>query len=149
MQARRVLGGVAAGLALGAAVALAQATPEPAAPAPGSAPPTSDALSAEEVQKLFSGNTEVTTAMKRGVATGRVYKAYHLPDGTYRLSEANGQRGGGSWFVDPLGRHCFRVQEKDKTKCDVIVREGDHYIRLRDGERRGQMTIEKGNPYNL
>ena len=69
--------------------------------------------------------------------------------GTYRLVEKTGQKGSGSWFVDPLGRHCFRIEGKDKTKCDVIAREGDHFIRLRDGERRGQMSIQKGNPFGL
>jgi hypothetical protein len=154
-MAKYKIGAAAAGVLLCAAlVAFAQPepapqTPPPATPAPGTPPPTSDALTADEVQKLFSGNTEITTALKRGVPTGREYKSYHLPDGTYRLVEKTGQKGGGSWFVDPLGRHCFRIEGKDKTKCDVIAREGDHFIRLRDGERRGQMSIQKGNPFGL
>jgi hypothetical protein len=120
----------------------------PATPGPP-AEPTGEALSAAEVQKLFEGNTEVATALKRGTPTGREYKAYHEPNGQYRLKEKDGTGYGGAWFVDPLGRHCFRPGGKEKTKCDVIVREGDHYIRLREGERRGQFTIEQGNPYKL
>jgi hypothetical protein len=147
MRARTILGTACIGLAFGAAVALAQTSPEPT-PAPGGEP-TSEALSAAEVQALFNGNTEVTIAMKRGEPTGREYKAFYESDGTYRLSELDGLRSQGSWFVDPLGRHCFRPHGKDKTKCDVIVREGENFIRLRDGERRGQMTIQKGNPFKL
>jgi hypothetical protein len=106
---------------------------------------TGESLSAPEVETLFTGNTETAVAMKKGVETGRRYKAFYLNDGTYVIEEKNGFRYGGAWFVDPLGRHCFRPGNKDKTKCDVIVREGDHYIRLRDGGRRGRFSIEKGN----
>lgn len=106
---------------------------------------TGEALSAAEVETLFTGNTEVNDVMKKGIPTGRRYKAFYVEDGTYAMLEKNGFRHGGSWFVDPLGRHCFRPGGKDKTKCDVIIREGDHYIRLRDGGRRGRFSIEKGN----
>jgi hypothetical protein len=106
---------------------------------------TGESLSAAEVETLFGGNTELAIVMKRGVETGRQYKAFYLNDGRYVIVEKNGFKHGGAWFVDPLGRHCFRPGGKDKTKCDVIVREGDHYIRLRDGGRRGRFTIEKGN----
>lgn len=106
---------------------------------------TGDPLSAPEVETLFTGNTEVAVVMKQGVETGRRYKAFYLQNGGYLIEEKNGFRHGGAWFVDPLGRHCFRPGGKDKTKCDVIVREGDHYIRLRDGGRRGRFSIEKGN----
>ena len=140
-------------LGLGLAVAFAadwslaqeEAAPEPAAPAE----PTGETLSAEEVQKLFTGNTEVAIAMKESVPTGREYKAFYDPNGEYRLQEKSGFRHGGVWFVDPLGRHCFRPTKKNKTKCDVILREGDFFIRLRDGGRRGKLSIEKGNPYKL
>ncbi len=147
-----IVAGVGLGLALGGAVALAQNEAGGEAGEAAAATeqqPTSDALSAKEVEELFTGNTEVTIALKRGEPTGREYKAYHEPDGTYRLMEKKGHRGAGAWFVDPLGRHCFRPGGKEKTKCDVIVREGDHFIRLRDGERRGQTTIQKGNPFEL
>ena len=110
---------------------------------PGEA--TGESLSASEVEALFTGNTELNVVMKRGVETGRQYKAFYLSTGAYVMLEKNGFRHGGAWFVDPLGRHCFRPGSKDKTKCDVIVREGDHYIRLRDGGRRGRFTIEQGN----
>ncbi len=108
--------------------------------------PTGEPLSSEEVQALFTGNTETNEVMKRGVPTGRVYNAYYEADGSYRMKTKKGWIGKGVWFVDPLGRHCFRPEGKDKTKCDVIVREGDHYIRLRDGGRRGKLTIRDGNP---
>ena len=106
---------------------------------------TGESLSAPEVATLFTGNTELAVVMKQGVETGRRYKAFYLSNGKYLIEESGGFRHGGAWFVDPLGRHCFRPGNRDKTKCDVIVREGDHYIRLRDGGRRGSFSIEKGN----
>jgi len=106
---------------------------------------TGEFLSAPEVETLFTGNTEVAVVLKKGVETGRRYKVVYLSTGKYVMEESGGFRHGGAWFVDPLGRHCFRPDGRDKTKCDVIVREGDHYIRLRDGGRRGRFSIEMGN----
>lgn len=152
---RSVLTVLAVGLAVALAAEQAPAqgenapkAAEPAAPAE-SAEPTGDALSAEEVQKLFTGNTEVAVAMKEGVPTKREYKAFYEANGEYRLQEKSGVKSGGVWFVDPLGRHCFRPGGKNETKCDVILREGDRYIRMRDGGRRGMLSIEKGNPFKL
>jgi hypothetical protein len=111
--------------------------------------PTGEPLSSDEVQALFTGNTENNQVMKRGVATGRTFQAYYAADGSYKIQNKKGSIGTGVWFVDPLGRHCFRPDRKDKTKCDVIVPEGDEYIRLRDGGRRGKFSIAKGNPGGL
>ena len=132
-------------LALAAAVALgapARAQEEPAQASPA---PTGETLSADEVTALFTGNTERNEVMKRGAPTGRLYHAFYKPDGTYLMQERNGYQHGGVWFVDPLGRLCFRPGGKDKTKCDVIVKEGDHYIRLRDGGLRGRFTVAQGD----
>jgi hypothetical protein len=111
--------------------------------------PTGETLSADQVTELFNGNTEENAVMKRGKLTGRVYKAFYHEDGTYVMKERNGFMHGGVWFVDPLGRLCFRPGGKDKTKCDVIVKEGDHYVRLRDGGLRGRFTVAEGNPEGL
>jgi hypothetical protein len=35
------------------------------------------------------------------------------------------------------------------TKCDAIVREDDHYLRIREGQVRGLIRIKEGNPANL
>lgn len=121
----------------------------PAAFAQDATAPTGETLSADEVTALFSGNTEENSVMKRGEETGRVYHAFYDDDGTYVMKEKTGFIHGGVWFVDPLGRMCFRAGGKDKTKCDVIVREGDHFIRLREGGLRGRFTIAKGNPNKL
>jgi hypothetical protein len=113
------------------------------------AQPTGETLTAEQVTELFSGNTERNEVMKRGALTGRVYEAFYDADGSYVMKEKSGFLHGGVWFVDPLGRLCFRPGGKDKTKCDVIAKEGDHYIRLRDGGLRGRVTVVKGNTSDL
>jgi hypothetical protein len=115
----------------------------------GAAQPTGETLSADEVTALFSGSTEENEVMKRGELTGRRYHAFYNEDGSYVMKEKTGFVHGGVWFVDPLGRLCFRPGGKDKTKCDVIAKEGSHYIRLRDGGLRGRITVTKGNTNNL
>lgn len=106
-------------------------------------------LSEAEVKALFEGNTEEGVYWRGGRDTGKTWKAFYALDGTFRKVSGTGNKTGGIWFVDPIGRHCFRVEKKQRTKCDVIVRDGDHYLRLRDDERRGRIRIEPGNPGNL
>ena len=106
-------------------------------------------LSEAEVKALFEGNTEEGVYWRGERDTGRTWKAFYAADGTFRKVSEKGQKTGGVWFVDPIGRHCFRGEKKQKTKCDVIVRDGDHYLRIRDEERRGRIRIEKGNPGDL
>ena len=141
----QILGFALALSLLAAPTAFAQDAPaQEAAPAP-----TGETLSADQVTELFTGNTEKNQVMRRGEFTGRVYRAFYKTDGTYTMKERTGFMHGGVWFVDPLGRLCFRPGGKDKTKCDVIAKEGDHYIRLRDGGLRGRFTVRKGNPDGL
>lgn len=146
MHRRWVLAAVGAGLAVAGAVALraSQTAPsEPVEPANGAT------LTAEQVRALFAGNTAVTQTLKGGQPTGREFKTYHAPDGELRLIDPQGRRAGGTWFVDPLGRYCVQMEGRTKTKCDVVVREGDAYLRLREGEPRARTTVEEGNPLNL
>jgi hypothetical protein len=108
------------------------------------------ALSEDEVRELFEGNTEVGEGRKDELDTGRRWKAFYDTDNTVRIRETgSSSEGSGIWFVDKEGRHCFRWEGKDKTKCDVIVRDGDHYLRIRDGQVRGRIRIEEGNTANL
>jgi hypothetical protein len=146
MQRRWILAAVGTGLAIAVAVALAKTESAPPAPAE---PASGATLSADAVRELFAGNTAVTEALKAGESTGREFKAYHDPSGQLRIMDKEGRRATGTWFVDPLGRYCSRLDGRGKTKCDVVVREGDAYIRLRDGERRARTTLQKGNPLNL
>lgn len=137
------------GWALALSLLVAPAALAQDAPGESAAEPTGETLSADQVTALFSGNTEANHVMKRGEMTGRKYKAFYDENGTYVMLEKNGFVHGGVWFVDPLGRLCFRPGGKDKTKCDVVAKEGDHYIRLRDGGLRGRFTIAKGNDTGL
>ena len=118
------------------------------APAPaGSQEP---ALSENEVRELFAGNTEVGEGRKDDVDTGRRWTAFYDTDNSVRTREKeSGVEGSGTWFVDKDGRHCFRWEGKEKTKCDVIVRDGDHYLRVREGQVRGRIRIDEGNTSNL
>lgn len=133
---------VAVALAVGVYQALAQEGEEsgPEATAP---PPVADALSADEVKQLFAGTTEEGVRLKGTIEKG-TWKAYYAVDGTVTKVE-DGNKVPGVWFVDPLGRHCFRWERKNKTKCDVIVPEGDEYLRIRGGQLRGRMKIVQGN----
>jgi hypothetical protein len=108
------------------------------------------ALTEERVRELFADNTEVGEGYKGEEDTGRRWKAFFSADGSVRKREEKGGKlTEGTWFVDQEGRHCFRWEHKDKTKCDFIVPEGDYYLRLRDGQVRGRIRIQEGNPANL
>ena len=108
------------------------------------------ALSEEKVRELFADNTEVGEGFKGEVATGRSWKAFFSADGSVRKREDKSDAlVEGTWFVDPEGRHCFRWEHKDQAKCDFIVPEGNHYLRMRDGQVRGRIRIEEGNTANL
>jgi hypothetical protein len=118
--------------------------------APDPAASQGQALSEDEVRELFEGNTEVGEGRKDEVDTGRRWKAFYAADRSVRTRDiASGFQGSGTWFVDKEGRHCFRWENKEKTKCDVIARDGDHYLRIRNGQVRGRIRIEEGNPANL
>lgn len=112
-----------------------------------------NALSGEEVRRLFEGNTESGEGRKDEIDTGRRWLAFYAKDGTARKREATSSVvKGGTWFVDSEGRACFRWEGWDaakETKCDLIVREDDHYLRVREGQVRGLIRIQEGNPANL
>jgi hypothetical protein len=123
---------------------------DPTAPVEEPAVALQDALPGDEVRKLFEGNTEVGEGMKGEEPTGRTWTAYFAADGTARRRRVDG--GGkllGTWFVDSEGRNCFQWEGKEEPKCDVIIPEGDHYLRIRDGLVRARIKIQKGNPSNL
>jgi hypothetical protein len=121
--------------------------------APNPAASEETALTGDEVRKLFEGNTEVGEGRKGDVDTGRRWTAYYAADGTLRKREtASGAENDGTWFVDSEGRSCFQWEawkESKKVKCDAIVPEGDHYLRIRDGQVRGLIRIQQGNTSNL
>ena len=112
-----------------------------------------NALSGDEVRKLFEGNTESGEGRKGDVDTGRRWTAFYSTDGTVRKREGNAENvRGGTWFVDSEGRACFRWEGWDpekETKCDLIIREDDHYLRVREGQIRGVIRIQEGNPTSL
>ena len=123
---------------------------DPAAPVEEPAVALQDALPGDEVRKLFEGNTEVGEGMTGEEPTGRTWTAYFAADGTARRRKVEG--GGklvGTWFVDSEGRSCFQWEGGEEPKCDLIVREGDHYLRVREGQVRGRIQIEEGNASNL
>jgi hypothetical protein len=123
---------------------------EPEAPQEQPAVSLESALSGDEVRKLFEGNTEQGEGMKGEEPTGRTWAAYFAADGTARKRSVDG--GGnftGTWFVDSEGRNCFQWEGKEEPKCDVIVREGDYYLRVREGQVRARVKIQQGNPGNL
>jgi len=123
---------------------------DPAAAETEAAVPVHDALSGDEVRKLFEGNTELGDGMKGEEATGRSWTAYFGEDGTAsRRGTQGGSKAVGTWFVDSEGRNCFQWEGKDEPKCDLIVPEGDHYLRVRDGQVRARIKIQQGNPNNL
>jgi hypothetical protein len=118
--------------------------------APNPAAAEDQALTEDEVRELFEGNTEVGEGRKGDIDTGRRWTAFYAADNSTRKREsASDIEGGGTWFVDKEGRHCFRWEGKERTKCDLIVRDGDHYLRIRDGQVRGRIRIEEGNTSNL
>jgi hypothetical protein len=118
--------------------------------APDPASSQEAALSADQAQQLFKGNTEQGEGRKDDVDTGRRWTAFYAVDGTARKVEVNkGKVTKGTWFTDPQGRNCFQWENKDAPKCDVIVPDGDHYLRIRDGQVRGRIKIQEGNPSNL
>jgi hypothetical protein len=118
--------------------------------APNPASSQEPALSADQVQQLFQGNTELGEGRKDEIDTGRRWTAFYAPDGRVRKVEANKAKvTKGTWFTDPQGRNCFQWEHKDEPKCDVIVPDGDYYLRIRDGQLRGRIKIQEGNPSNL
>ena len=117
--------------------------------APSPAASQDQPLTGDEVKKLFEGNTELGEGRKGEIDTGRRWKAFYAADGTVRKSEAEGSTTKGIWFVDQEGRSCFQWEHKDEPKCDAIVREDDHYLRIREGQVRSLIRIQEGNPSNL
>jgi hypothetical protein len=129
----------ALGLALGAGPALAD---DPAAPEPQLAP---GQLSVDEVWELYTGNSELIFSANRQKTR---WKAYYRPDG--RMSGVEGgETQTGIWFVDPLGRHCFRWDGTTKTRCHVILKQGEGYVRVKDADKRYASEVHEGNPFNL
>ena len=107
-------------------------------------------LSGDEVRELFAGNTELGEGMKDLEATGLQWTAFFASDGTARRqSSKSGEKAMGTWFVDANGRACVQWEGKVEPKCDAISREGDHYLRIRDGQVRARIKIQKGNPGKL
>lgn len=135
----------------------AQAQEEPGTPQqeptePGAVPavPVENALSADQVRKLFEGNTELGEGRKGDVDTGRRWTAFYASDGTVRKREGRSRsEKTGTWFVDSEGRNCFQFEGKEAPKCDAVVPEGDFYLRVREGQVRARVRIEKGNPSKL
>ena len=121
--------------------------------APSPAASQDQPLTGEEVKKLFEGNTEAGEGRKDEVDTGYRWKAFYTGDGSIRRQGAKGTSvTKGTWFVDAEGRVCFRWEGWDVskvTKCDAIVREDDHYLRVREGQVRALIRIQEGNPANL
>ena len=72
-------------------------------------------------------------------------------DGTVRKREAakTGVVKRGTWFVDSEGRGCFQWAGWEEPKCDLIVPDGDQYLRVREGWVRARIKIQQGNPNNL
>jgi hypothetical protein len=123
---------------------------EPAAPEAEPSVALENALSGDEVRKLFEGNTEMGEGMKGEEPTGRSWTAYFAADGTAsRRRVDSGEKLVGTWFVDSEGRSCFQWEGGEEPKCDLIVREGDHYLRVREGQVRARIKIQQGNPSNL
>jgi hypothetical protein len=123
---------------------------EPAAPEEAAPVPMENALSGDEVRKLFEGNTELGDGMKGEEETGLSWIAYFGTDGTAKRQRADGgNKVEGTWFVDAEGRNCFQWEGKEEPKCDVIVPEGDHYLRVREGQVRARIKIQQGNTSDL
>ena len=109
-----------------------------------------NALSGDEVRKLFEGNTESGEGRKGEVDTGRRWTAFYAEDGTVRKLEAkDGSVKTGTWFVDSEGQNCFQYEGKEEDKCDLIVPQDGQYLRVREGQVRGQIRIQEGNPSKL
>ena len=123
---------------------------DPAAPPEEPAVSMESALSGDEVRKLFEGKTELGEGRKGEVDTGRRWTAFYAEDGTVRKREAKGSGvKRGTWFVDSEGQNCFQYEGKEEPKCDLIVPEDDHYLRVREGQVRGLIRIQEGNPSEL
>ena len=107
-----------------------------------------NALSGDDTRKLFEGNTERGEGRKGAADTGRRWTAFYATDGTVRKREDS--KGGavkrGTWFVDSEGQNCFQWEGKEEPKCDLIIPEDDHYLRVRGGQVRGLIRIQEGNP---
>jgi hypothetical protein len=123
---------------------------DPAAPPEEPAVSMENALSGDEVRKLLEGNTELGEAMKGELETGRRWTAFYDQDGTVRKREAkDGSMKRGTWFVDSEGRNCFQFEGKEEPKCDLIVPQDGQYLRVREGQVRGRIRIQEGNPSKL
>lgn len=88
-------------------------------------------LAADEVRKLFSGNT-VEGIYREGVRQGVMnfytepFTSYFSNDGKV-YSAKGGHRKSGRWHVTETGYLCFVWQTKKQEKCAPVYREGDHF----------------------
>ncbi len=106
-------------------------------------------LSAEEVTKLFSGKTVEGENVKRNYS----FKSYFDPDGTVRTQYEIGKKKG-KWYIDAKDRKCLRYDDKDKTYCFNIVKDGEFYkeFKIKHGKRKQITAFTKfteGNLYGL
>ena len=102
-------------------------------------------LSVDEDWELYTGNSELVFSANRQKTR---WKAYYHTDG--RMSGLDGNTPQtGIWFVDPLGRHCFRWDGTAKTRCHVILKQGEGYVRVKDEDKRYASEVHEGNPFKL
>ncbi len=87
----------------------------------------------EEVTELKAFLTSGT--IKQTHPEGKIRKKQFRPDGTLKnLGSGNI----GKWYINEKGEMC---QKWNKTKCRVMVREGNAYIGLKDGKKLWKMQI--------
>ena len=106
-------------------------------------------LNADEVKKLFSGNTVECYHKKKKFS----YIVYYDPKGTVRGISTDLRERKAKWFVEKDGYHCVHWSDKSGPICHGVFPNGDGtYQRKRKGKTKSGITmkrVEKGNPYNF
>jgi len=91
-------------------------------------------LSAQEVLKLFSGNTYVAVIPSRNLKM----TVYVDPDGTMRGMQS-GHKFTSKWTVSDKGEIC--VSYKDKMNCRVVMEQGGVYKKFKVNEKGEKVVL--------
>ena len=115
----------------------------------GRVAPPDNALGADEIRALFSGQTVKSVTFSKG----RVSDIYYMASGELRQLR-NGKVRSGTWRVQKKGRLCLQIEDNDEN-CRAIVKAGNTYVKYivsKDGNHRPvvrYISFTPGNPLNL
>ena len=104
-----------------------------------------EAMKAEEIKSLLSGNTVEGQLTKWGISQTTYYES----SGHFRRIDGNNNKGKGKWYVD---KHDYLCHEGRRERCRIMKKRDDGGYNLYNKKEELLLEIGKvlpGNPHNL